>query len=463
MRKIFFYVLFVITLASPQWAFSADTLTLETYLDVVISNHPLIKKAELYDELQTAYNLKGRGALDPKLNSDYQTKGFKEIDYFTTWNTEAKIPTVLPIDFAMGYERNDGTFLNPENSVPSNGLVYGTVNISLLRGLLFDDQRYQIQQASLDGVKTQLEKEILVREVLYQAVDAYLEWAKAVNQNNIYESYFDLINTRHQNVIQLFINGDKPAIDTTESRLSLNTAEKYRLNSNDYLIQKKQKLSLFIWGEDGSPLEIRDELKPIALRRLVRKLQEMTILLNPNFNQDPYAQKIENEVASLELEMRLDREQLKPELNLKYNTILNLGDNDLDPTYALRDYKYGVSFNYPILNRKTRGNLKLKETKIDQNYFDKSNYIAKLTNRFEALQIRQNIQSELTTVLDENIDISQELYEAEQLKYSLGESFIFLLNQREQKLLDSQMELLKNYEALGKIFNELYYLKLGQV
>ena len=443
-------------------AYANDTLNLQAYLEVIMDNHPLVKKAELNDELTAAYALKGRGALDPKLSSDYNTKYFSDTDYYTVWQSEAKIPTSLPIDFAIGYERNNGVFLNNENGVPTNGLVYGTINLSVLRGLLFDEQRYTIQQAELSGIKSQIEKDIVLREILYQAISAYINWTKAQNDFNINENYLQLVIERHLNVVQLFESGDIPAIDTIESRLNLNSAEKLLLLSKDKQIKATQKISLFIWNEDGYPLALNAAISPMNIELLIQELLELTLSNNPVLENDPLIRKLENEISSLELINRLEKENLKPQLDLKYNTILNLGKDEFEPSFTFNDYKYGVSFLYPLLNRKTKSELRLNDALIQQNAYDRTQYLGTLNSKYESYLSRRDIQSELLVISQEKVANSRSLYEAEQLKFSLGESSIFLLNSRERKLLESRIELIKNYEALGNILNDLYYIKLGQ-
>lgn len=186
-------------------------------------------------------------------------------------------------------------------------------------------------------------------------------------------------------------------------------------------------------------------------------------MIDPSLSDDPLMRKLENEIRSLELTNKLERENLKPQLDLKYNTIVNLGKDELNPTFGFNDYKYGITFQVPILNRKTKGELKLNESLIRQNEFDKTQYLGSLTNKWEGLNSCRGVQTELLAVSREKVTNSLLLYEAEQLKFDLGESSVFLLNQRERKLLESQMELVKNYATLSKILNELYYLKLGQL
>lgn len=463
--KIYNIIIFVslFTLLARNDCHSSDTLYLENYLEIVLEYHPLILRANLNEDIAAAQILKGKGALDPKVFSDYSAKQFDDTDYFTVWQSEAKIPTTLPIDLSVGYERNDGVFLNNENSVPDNGLIYGTVNLSLLRGLLYDEQRYSIQSAEIKGLKSQIEREIVTRDIIYQAINTYLDWAVKDNSLNINENYLELVNQRHQNVIQLFLNGDSPAIDTLESRLNINTAEKIVLQSKSKRIKSKQNLSLFIWDKAGQPLQINNDIKPAQLESLVRTLRNLCVISNPDFNNDPIISKIENEIRSIELENRLEKENLKPQLDLKYNTILSLGKEDLAPTFSFNDYKYGVVFQYPILNRKSKGQLRINESLSKINKLDKTEYLGRFTNKYIGLLAQEEIQVDAVLVSMEKITNSQLLYDAENLKFSLGESSVFLLNQRERKLIEAQNELIKSFYSLGMIYSELYYLKMGQL
>ena len=440
-----------------------DTLYIKDYLQIVIENHPLVQKADINNDIAAAQVFKGKGALDPKIYSDYDAKQFEEIDYFTVWQSEVKIPTVLPLDFSVGYERNDGEFLNAENSVPSNGLVYGTINLSILRGFLFDEQRYNIKSAEIKGLKSQIEREIIIREIIFQAINSYIEWAAANNNLDINNDFLDLVQDRHQNVVQLFINGDSPAVDTIESRLNLNSVEKLFLESRSKIVKSEQNVSLFIWNDSNQPLQLNTGIKPMDIEGLIVELQELSYINNPDFNNDPLIEKIDNDTESIELDTKLEKENLKPQLDLKYNTIVNLGKDELNPTFTFNDYKYAVGFQYPIRNRKTRGQLRINKSLRLKNEFDKIEYLGRLNNKYVGLLYQQELRNDIVVTSLEKQKNSQLLYDAEQLKFELGESSVFLINSRERKLLEAQTELVKSYQSLGKIYSELYYLKLGQL
>ncbi len=454
--------LLVLCLISPFVVDGQDTLYVDEFLNVVKQNHPLLKKAALFEEIGDAYIQKARGTLDPKLSSDYQRKFFDNTDYFRIWQSEAKIPTKYPIDFALGYENNSGQFLNESLTVPANGLVYGTINISLIRGLLFDQQRFDLALGKLNEIKSTIDEDILERDVTIQALVTYLAWSIGYYDRDIKEEFLQLILARHQNIVDYVLNGDKPAIDTIESQLNINTAEKLVLESIQNLITKEQKLSVFLWNDNGQLLTITEALKPMRPKQVLQFLNSMLGPIDRQFINDPLLQKIENQKAVLALSNKLEKESLKPRLDLKYNTLLNMGKADFDPSFSLNDYKYGIGFDYPILNRKTRGQIRLNEAMIDQLDFDQNQYTQELYTKYDALIQNREVQEEMLSVLNEKLQNSQALYNAEILKFNIGESSVFLLNQRERKVLESQIDQLKGYYYLGNTLTDLYYLRLGQ-
>ncbi len=456
------YILIFVLLLYNYSASSSDTLTLESYLDIISENYPLIKKAELYNEFAAAYQTKGEGSFDPKINSSWQSKDFSDINYFNIWQTELKVPTRLPIDLSVGYENNEGAFLNAENNTPQSGLFYGTLNISVVRGLMFDEQRYNLQAAELYGIKSQVERDILTREILYQAVNTYIEWSAAQEMYNTLESFLTAVQERHTNVVQLYINGDKPAIDTVESRISLNTALKNKLVAYNKLLIKRQKVAVFLWDESGRPLVFKNHVLPESMSSTITVVDQLSSIEDIIFERDPSIRKLENQQDLLRVKNKLERENLKPQLDLKYNTIVNLGKEGFDPSFSINDYKYGITVEVPIANRKTKGNIALNEALINQNDYDQSQYKQKLITRYEALLLSKSVQIDVIDVVTEKISFSESLYEAETIKFELGESSVFMLNQRERKLLESRMDQIKGYLQYGQTLSELYYMRLGQ-
>src|SRR5210317_1661033 len=119
------------TLSSDQ-----EVMTLSEYLGYVKSFHPVVKQANLVINEGEAELLKARGAFDPKLEVDMERKEFKSTDYYDKLNAAFKIPTWYGVEFKAKYEENSGVFLNPESTVPEDGLYSMGVSVSLAKGLL---------------------------------------------------------------------------------------------------------------------------------------------------------------------------------------------------------------------------------------------------------------------------------------------------------------------------------------
>ena len=132
---------------------------------------------------------------------------------------------------------------------------------------------------------------------------------------------------------------------------------------------------------------------------LIVELQELSYINNPDFNNDPLIEKIDNDTESIELDTKLEKENLKPQLDLKYNTIVNLGKDELNPTFTFNDYKYAVGFQYPIRNRKTRGQLRINKSLRLQNEFDKIEYLGRLNNKYVGLLYQQELRNDIVVTL----------------------------------------------------------------
>ncbi len=459
MNKFLTIILFVYCSQAVGRSNTNDTLYLKDYLDQLYQNYPLIKKANLYNEVSAAYALQGRGVVDPQIGSSYQAKDFKNTNYFTIWRSEAQIPTRLPIHFSIGYENNDGDFLNPENNVPDRGLMYGTVNLSIVRGFLFNEQRYILKSAELNQLKGQIDRDVLKREVVYQSILAYLDWSDVFYNNQIYEEYKEVIVERHNGIKQLFVNGDRPAIDTVESRMNLNNADKLVLESRARLEMNRQRLNLFLWDEQGNPLTINVNIAPEYIEKCISGVEELMPNFSPNVNDDPMIRKIKNQREQLVVENRWEKENLKPQLDLKYNTILNLGQTAGTENFSFNDYKYGLKLEVPIINRSVRGKINLNSARIDQLELDLIYKEQSLQMRMQILIANRTIYENVIAAIDEKRLNSRTLYNAEKLKFGLGESSVFLLNNRERKVLESDLEFVSSYTDLAKIVLELYYLQ----
>ena len=164
----------------------------------------------------------------------------------------------------------------------------------------------------------------------------------------------------------------------------------------------------------------------------------------------------------LEIKERLKREQFKPDLRFNYNFfrkwIKSCGEQPNASALSnllLENYRLGYQFSYPLLLRKERGGLKrVKLEQLDNEY--KMDYkVLVIQNKIQGIfQILNTTRDQQNTQASIARNF-QKLLDAENDKFRIGESSIFLLNNREQKLIESQMKLLKLNSELQKLVSKL--------
>lgn len=458
--KKFLICFFIVAFASGQNQLDMSLLTLEEYLGWVKQYHPVAKQAELKLTEAEAKLLKARGAFDPKISIDWDTKEFKDSDYYNILNSSFKIPTWFGIELAAGFERNSGVFLNPENNVPENGLYKAGISVPLGQGLFINERMAGLRQAQITQDLNEAERQIEVNNVIYDASLAYFEWYVAYKEVELFENALNQAEIRLKGIKRRAKAGDLPGIDTLEAGIiQQNRAlslEKSRLK----LIKKRLELSNFLWIENNVPVELTDAINPQELT--VDDIDDvlstnLIVLEDYDIESHPKLRALGLKVDKLDIERRLKAEMLKPQLDLKYN-FLNENVSNIDG-YNVGEYTFGLQFKLPIFLRKERGDLRLAQTFVQSAEWDLEFTYAQLYNKIRAVEneiasYNRQVDASLNIVND-----SEKLLQGEERKFSFGESSIFLINSREVKFIESQLKYFETYKNLldskAKLFNVL--------
>ena len=408
---------------------SQEKFSLEDFLTLVYENHPVAKQAGMVRERADWERRGGKGNLDPKLVSSFQTKDFKEKDYYDLWNSYLEIPTPINVDLKAGYERNTGYRLNPQNTVPSDGLYYAGISVPVGRGLLLNERIYQRKAGLLKGEELKIEADQIINNLLLDACYSYWRWVEASKKASVYRRALGTVQIRFEGVKEAVINGDKAAIDTTESLIQLqqlsNDLSKATLDSAN------QSLTLqnFIWMTDvqlilpsGIPLE---------------PLRELSYYETFALQNHPDLRFIDNKDDQLVNDKKFYREQVKPQLDLSYNLLLENGSNK---EFNTNDYKAGVSFSVPLLLRKERSKLKIAKLKLRENELKSKQKTQEIINKIRANFNKTVITNDLLTrqiAMTTNYEV---MLNGERQKLANGESSIFLVNSRLNKYLQARIK-----------------------
>lgn len=426
-------------------------VSFEVFMEIVQTNHPLSKQADLQIESGAANLLKARGNFDPLLKSQYDQKQFDGKNYFRLNTNEIKIPTGLGLEFKAGYDNNQGSFVNPENQLPDNGLAYAGIAIPLGKGLLFDERRQAVRQAEVYQRATELERTIMVNQLIFDASKSYWNWYSAWNTYEIFDEAVQLAEFRFRGIKQSFIQGDLPAIDTLEAFILVQNRQLSRNEASITLQKSRLEASNFLWSEDLEPVMLVDKAVPIKHSDLsIENPIDESLMASIISNVDQSHPKLllyYNKLENLEFERRMKAEKIKPKLNINYNLLnQSIGNNPIEG-FSTNDYKWGFEFSMPLLLRKGRGDLKLTKIKINQTDLVRQQKSLEIRNKIKSYQVEIDNIFEQIALFRKAVNNYQAMLNGEKRKFEEGESSLFLVNSRETSLITAEVKLI---ELLGK-------------
>ncbi len=463
-----YWILGIILASAAGISLAQDSITVlsqERFIDMVLKYHPVARQSELVLE-QGQYGLKkARGSFDPYVFTYLDEKQFDEKNYFSILGTGLKVPTWLGLDVKFGYDRSRGVYLNPENTLPDNGLWYAGVSMPLGEGLFIDERRKVVQEARLFSKYTHVEQTRILNDLILNALESYWSWVQTYNQLQVYRDFIDLAMERFEGIKGSFEQGDKPAIDTLEAYIQV---QNRRIGANQSLIEFQKatlELSNFLWFENDVPLEISDGLIPPDLSDMetdVRVSNENlnTILLGIE-ESHPELQLYEYKLADLQIEQRWKKEKIKPKINVNYN-FLNEAFGSGVETMGFNNYKWGLEFSMPILLRSEIGDLRLTQIKMKETEFNRSQKSLEVTNK--VLTFYQQLQNlfDQVELYDGNVVNYERLLNGERQKFNAGESSLFLINSREVSFIDARIKLV-DVIAKTRITYWSYYWASGRL
>lgn len=436
-----------------------EVLSFQEYLGYVKTHHPLLKQAELTLTAGEANMLKARGGFDPKIEVDYDRKKFKDTEYFDQMNATFKIPTWYGIELKANFEENTGEFLNPNLTVPDGGLYSAGVSFSLAQGLLINDRMADLRKARYFREQSQADRDLLVNDILFEASKAYFDWLEANNEQIIFDTFLENASTRFDAVKRSVEAGDKAAIDSIEARI---TWQNRQLNLEAASLKRRKAalvVSNYLWIND-IPMEVRDDVVPQApdLETL-----ETLLLLEGITNTDallenhPKLLSLDAKIRSLRVDRSLKRNKLLPKIDLQYNFLSP--EYDQISSFNTANYKAFVNFSFPLFLRKERGDAKLANIKLQDANFERTSASLTIRNKIDAVNAEIGSLAQQNSLVRTIVADYETLVRAEERKFFLGESSLFLINSREQKLIDARLKenelRVKELKATASLYNAL--------
>lgn len=420
--------------------------TLDNFYEVILLHHPVARQAAMLSDFARQEIRLARGNFDPKLEARYLLKQYDDTEYYRLFDASLKLPTRSPVIPSVGFERNSGKKLNPENYISDeygNRQLYAALVVPLGRGLLTDERRTVLRQAQLFKNLMEAEQVKTINKLLLDAAKDYWQW---------YYSFYNYrlasrtVQTAEQIVTRTKLNfegGEVSVIDTVQTAITLLERQ---VNKQESLMEWRNntlKISTYLWDSSQNPLDLPPHYVPVGNLELTEpSLEELIERAQKNH---PEIKKINVKLEQLELDRKLAKEQMKPRLDVSYYLL----NQPFSPEGAYvpftwnDNYKLGIDFSIPLFLRKERA--KLAQTKL------------KLTNttyelHLSARQIINDINSAYNDLVNNAfilrqqqgmVDYYQKLMGAEMVNLENGESDLFKINIQQEKLFNAQSKLIK--------------------
>ena len=452
--KLFIFLLVYACFAGV--AFGQDkTLNIENTLDIVRKYHPVIKQSFLQNEMSKNDLLATKSVFDPSFQMNTEEKTFDNKLYYRFNNTELKIPLWYGIDIKAGTENNIGERIDP--SLTINNSAFVGVSLEPFRGILVDKRNSIVKQAKNFVELTKNEQLLVVNDLLLETTSAYWNWVNAYYINNILIRSVQNNKERYEVVKKSFFAGDRAAIDTTEALTQLQTFEIMQNQAALDLQKARLELSNYFWTANGMPYELEEEILPLSNFELNKisniELGRLEELVDQAMQTHPKIKMTNNKSTILDIEKRLKTIELFPSLKLNYNALENNLSRISSNFNTSNNTKYGVTLTMPLFQRQARGELAKTKNKIDELDWNIKYITLEIENKVRGSFAEFNALKQQVKTNEGILSANKLLFDTENIKFQIGESSLFLINNRELKFIETEQ---KQIALLAKFYLSIY-------
>ncbi len=410
-------------------------------------------------DMSNAALLSSRGAFDPAFYVNNERKTFDGKNYFYYSNPELKIPTWFGVEVKAGVENNYGDKISEETTLGKSSYI--GVSVPLLKDLLIDKRRSDLAQSKIFVQLTKEERQLILNDLYLDGASSYWQWAYAYQKQATFSTIQRNTKDRLEFIKKSFQSGDRAAIDTVEGLLQLQNIMNLQSQAWADQIEEQTKLSNFLWNERLQPYELNETISPDSnwLKIDIRQVQIPALIqIIEEANQiHPKIKMLDFKTDILLVEKQYKAQNLLPTFRVNYN-FLNKGYEFSSitgqPLYN-NNYKAGVQFGMPLFLRQARGDLKQAKIKIAQQAEETKQTRLEIENKIKKYYAELIALKNQEGVTNNSVENAKKLLDAELQRFEIGESSLFLVNNREIKYIEL---LLKSYELKSKFFKTLVAL-----
>lgn len=425
-------------------------LSFEEFCGIIKKYHPIVQRSYRQIDIARNENKIANAAFIPKF--ELQTGQKKLVQpYYNLLNANFKIPTWYGIDFKLQYERNIGTYVDPEHLTSEEGLFTMGISVPLVDGLIQNENRTRTLQSKIAIQSAENDVIITLNQLMMEAVNAYWEWTYQYYNWQLAKKLYQKAEERHRNVRLMFVKGDRSASDTLETFASLQDRSMLVLESKKKYMLSLWALNTFLWL-DNQPYPLSVNVMPDSVKTVLPSVTT----IDTNISYLPSIRYYDYKLKQLNLDMKLKKNKIFPDVYLDYN-LLNKG---ISTAWTNNDYKWRISVALPIWIQKELSDIRITKYKIKQTELDKQYKQAEVTNKINSYKEVIEILKQQNQNIDQIVENYTTLLKQEEIKFQIGESSIFLIISRENKIFELQQKQLLTRVEYYKYTNLLKAIQM---
>lgn len=425
---------------SISWA---NTLTLAEIFSSVKAHFPLIIASQQEVNKANAKMEGSKGAFDPIISSSVQASPAG-----TYINRYVDVGVHVPImqygaQAFVDYRNGQGDYPSYDQNYLTTqvGEVRAGVNFPLMRNKVIDPQRAMLKENQFQVALQKSRLLLTMINTLQMASYAYWDWIAQGIKVHVSEQLLDLAEIRQQAILIRHKVGDAAQVDITENERLIIQRRAALLMQKQQLQQAALTLSLYYRDANGNPIVPQNAWLPkqFPSNKAFTNKQRLAAYCYAFINQHPAIKMLNLEQHISFVNMQLQQNNALPTLDGQLYVAKDYGSNNNNNVRIWQSAVYfSLNFNLPIYRRQALNGVIEAKRQIDQINSEKQLTKDKLTVAIANLINQSDAQQQQLNLLKHEVELAQTVEDAEKLRFTHGESSIFLVNQRETSTFETQ-------------------------
>ncbi|MFO0699600.1 MAG: TolC family protein [Nitrospira sp.] len=425
----------------PPIPFSLDEL--HSQID---RTHPLLRGAGAEKTIARGQMLKALGAFEPTLVNDTQLERFiSSADPSKGTQTVGFNDTLFEALHPLGFRGSAG-FRQAIGEARVPDLSFGDGNqqvilggfIPLLRGLMINPERAELQRSELAAPRAEITIAQTRQDLFLAAAHQFWDWVATAKLLDVQKRALTVAEDRYKQVEERAKAGAVAPIDVTEAGQEVHRRREVAIAAQRLLEQEQFKLSMFLW-EKGSPTTPPlDRVPEFPAERPLPTLEHITALKVEAMKERPEVKALEVEARINNIDLALAKNNLLPSLNLEAaparspeKFVLGLG------------YRFGAELRIPLFQRRSRGEVLQAQGQAERlvvaQQYRENQVVVDIDNALSAIErARERIRE-----ASQALRLVEIVEEGERYRFSIGTSSVLFVNLRERNTIDSQSQVIR--------------------